>query len=260
AVASGGSVTAARRSLAALSHGARQQALREAAGAARARFVDEAQPGVRGEELVEWREDSGLALGPDANAAVGAYWRAVSEAEPAVTGRVPALADEVGARVAGVEHRVKDVEALRRKLADRLRVDNGSPVPDPDADGAGQRVLTLLAEQGDTLRYTLVIDDRRYASAVSDAAARLDDAAMSLTSFRNTWRGMRYRGINTTWTDPATGVRFEVQFHTPATWRATVLTHPWYEIYRRPDTPPTVREELETRIAAVYAEAPLPRR
>src|SRR5262249_29488372 len=104
------------------------------------------------------------------------------------------------------------------------------------------------------------IDDRRYGSAVSDAASRLDGAAVSLTSFRNTWQGMRYRGINTTWTDPGTGVRFEGQFHTPATRRATGGTHPWYEIYPRPGTPPAVREELATRIAAVYAEAPLPRR
>jgi len=183
----------------------------------------------------------------------------VSEAEPAVTREIRDLADEVGARVAGIEHRVKDVESLRRKLADRLRLDQQAMAPGPESDRAGQRVLRLLAEQGDTLRYTLVIDDRRYASAVSDAAARLDAAAMSLTSFRNTWQGMRYRGINTTWTDPGTGVRFEVQFHTPATWRATVLTHPWYEIYRKPDTPPTVREELDARIAAVYAQAPLPR-
>jgi hypothetical protein len=112
----------------------------------------------------------------------------------------------------------------------------------------------------DTLRYTLVVGTRRYPHAVAAAGARLDRSGLSLSRLRNTWDGPGYRGINSAWTDPGTGVRFEIQFHTPTTRRATLVTHPWYELFRAPGTSPGLRRDLAERIDAVFATAPRPAR
>lgn len=39
-------------------------------------------------------------------------------------------------------------------------------------------------------------------------------------SFKNTFGGDGYQGINTTWRDPSTGHSFEVQLHTPESFAA----------------------------------------
>ena len=49
---------------------------------------------------------------------------------------------------------------------------------------------------------------------------------------RNTWASEQYKGINTQWLEPRSGVRFEVQFHTQASLEAKELTHQAYERIR----------------------------
>jgi hypothetical protein len=42
---------------------------------------------------------------------------------------------------------------------------------------------------------------------------------------KNAWPSDQYKGINTQWREPETGQRFEVQFHTSASFEAKQLTH-----------------------------------
>jgi hypothetical protein len=44
-----------------------------------------------------------------------------------------------------------------------------------------------------------------------------------------------YRGVNSTWLDPTTGQRFEMQFHTPESVVAKTVTHPIYDFSRVAD-------------------------
>jgi hypothetical protein len=247
---SGGSATVARRSLAEMGRSARQAGLRAAAADRRRSLVERALRRGRAADRAPWEGDGGLRLPADVHAAAQAYRRAVQAAEPQVTRRVRGLARAVGGRLVGLEHRLKTAESLNRKLA-TAGAGAGS--------GTGD-LVRVLESQMDTLRYTLVFGARRYPHAVAAAGARLDRSGMSLTRLRNAWDGPGYRGINTSWTDPGTGVRFEIQFHTPSTRRATLVTHPWYEVYRAPGASDELRRELAERIDAVFATAPRPPR
>jgi hypothetical protein len=247
---SGGSATVARRSLAEVGRSARQAGLRAAAAERRSGMVEAAVRQGRAVQRGPWHGDGGLRLPAEVHAAAQAYRRAVQAAEPQVTRRMRGLARAVGGRLVGLEYRLKTAESLNRKLATA-----GAGA----TSGTGDLVRALESQQ-DTLRYTLVFGTRRYPHAVAAAGARLDRSGMSLTRLRNTWDGPGYRGINTSWTDPGTGVRFEIQFHTPTTRRATLVTHPWYERFRAPGASEALRRELAARIDAEYATARRPPR
>lgn len=72
-----------------------------------------------------------------------------------------------------------------------------------------------------------MIDDADYVRAVPQVAAQLEQRGFHLLGKpNNAWFSGRYRGLSTTWLDPAGGAAFEVQFHTPPSWRITQATHP----------------------------------
>jgi hypothetical protein len=248
AVATGGTAAAGRRAAATAARAGRKAELDTAATAGRSKLVVAATE--RAEPAAEGWSGHGLELDPEVAARVASYHRLVARSEGAVTGDMRRLAERVGADLQGLEHRVKELPSLNRKLAG-LVAERGS---DPET------VRLLLVGQGDTLRYTMVLPHRGYVAAVRRAALELDRAGYAGTHVRNWWREPRYHGLNTVWTEPRTGVRFEVQFHTPKTWLATVRTHPWYEELRLPDTSPELQAELSARIGAEYAAAGTPRK
>jgi hypothetical protein len=61
---------------------------------------------------------------------------------------------------------------------------------------------------------------------------------------KNLWAEEQYKGINSQWRRPETGLRIEVQFHTPESLEAKELTHEAYERIRAA-APPGERVELE---------------
>lgn len=60
---------------------------------------------------------------------------------------------------------------------------------------------------------------------------------------RNSWDDEVYRGVNTSWRDHASGLNFEVQFHTPFGFRVKQATHPIYKVQRELD--PTKEQEMK---------------
>lgn len=179
-------------------------------------------------------------------AAADAYWRLNATTEPAVTARISQLAADVGARLDGLEHRLKEPESLKRKLATK-QADEGLPI------------AQLLEGAGDIVRYTLVLDEVVYVKGVTQVATQLDRAGFYRLELNNAWHSGRYRGINSTWVHPPSGTTFEVQFHTPKSWQITRETHPMYEVMRLRSTPASERDTLSALIAAEYTKAPHPR-
>jgi hypothetical protein len=80
----------------------------------------------------------------------------------------------------------------------------------------------------------------------------------TLTTAKNFWGGDRYQGLNLTFHDPATGRPFELQLHTPASWQATVDTHPDYEMLRSEGLDTAQKEFYARRIAARFSTVALP--
>jgi hypothetical protein len=97
----------------------------------------------------------------------------------------------------------------------------------------------------DPVRFTLEHSPDRYADGVIADVEHLKEIGFEELKLKNLWSDEQYKGINSQWRRPETGLRMEVQFHTPASLEAKELTHKAYERIRNPDTSPAERDELE---------------
>ncbi len=138
---------------------------------------------------------------------------------------------EPGRRLAGLEHMLKGEDRLKEKIADELAA-------------PGVSVREALAKVSDPVRYTFTYSPQRYADGVLTDVDRLKAEGFELFKLKNLWAGGQYKGVNSQWRRPETGLRFEVQFHTQESLEAKELTHGAYERIRGAVTP-TERAELE---------------
>jgi hypothetical protein len=136
-------------------------------------------------------------------------------------------------RLAGLEHMLKGVDRLKEKIAERLRYK-----PDLSPRQAS-------AEVPDAVRFTLAYSDSQYTDGVRADVERLQGAGYELLKLKNLWAKDQYKGVNSQWLRPETGLRFEVQFHTQQSREAKELTHQAYERLRDPLTSKTEETELE---------------
>jgi hypothetical protein len=136
-------------------------------------------------------------------------------------------------RLAGLEHMLKGVDRLKEKIAERLRY---NPHLSP-RQAAG--------EVPDAVRFTLEYSESRYTDGVQADVERLQGVGYKLLKLKNLWAKDQYKGINSQWGTPETGLRVEVQFHTPQSREAKELTHKAYERLRDPLTSKAEESELE---------------
>ena len=137
--------------------------------------------------------------------------------------------------LAGVEHMLKGADRLKEKIADILLVESHlSP-------------REALDKVPDAVRYTFTYSLDGYADGVRADIERLKADGFEEIKIKNLWSSSQYKGINSQWRRPETGLRFEVQFHTPESLQAKELTHAAYRRLRRPENETTQveRDELE---------------
>jgi hypothetical protein len=137
-------------------------------------------------------------------------------------------------QLAGLEHMLKGVDRLKEKIADALRAR-----PELTATQA----LSIVP---DPVRFTYTYGPDRYADGVLADVQHLKETGLEEVKLKNLWSDEQYKGINSQWRRPETGLRIEVQFHTPASLEAKELTHKAYERIRSTVTSPTERNELES--------------
>lgn len=164
--------------------------------------------------------------------------------EPEVTALVRDVIDAIGGQLVGVIHRVKTVESLTRKLAEMSRQD-----PTLSVEEVGNEIY-------DVLRYTVVSEDAWYIDVHDRVLAGLGRQGIHLVEDRNRWEGPGYRGFNVRFR--VEGQRFEVQFHTPASYEAAKATRAYYEEFRLAETPLARKAELHALIDAIFAPVPVP--
>jgi hypothetical protein len=138
---------------------------------------------------------------------------------------------EAGRCLAGLNHMLKGEDRLKEKIADFMQ--------SPDAT-----VKDALGMIPDAVRFTFTYTPERYAGGVLADVERLKSEGFELIKLKNLWESEQYKGINTQWRRPETGLRVEVQFHTPESLEAKELTHEAYERIRG-SAPAKEREELE---------------
>jgi len=115
-----------------------------------------------------------------------------------------------------------------------------------------------LASVKDAIRYTFQYTEQHYAAGVDADIDGLKAAGFELVELRNSWRSEEYKGINSRWRVPDSGLLFEVQFHTAISFGAKQLTHQAYERIRNPLTQHAELRELRTFQRKVSAEVPHP--
>ena len=118
------------------------------------------------------------------------------------------------------KHALKDPARFKEKLAERI---GRFPNADPN---------DLAAEIHDGIRYTFILKFDHYTDGVSLAQSKLAEAGYDRIETKPGWHGEEYKGVNSQWEDPTSGVRFEVQFHTSESWDAKQTTHEAYETIR----------------------------
>ena len=156
-------------------------------------------------------------------------------AEPEITRDVRALAQN-GSYLAGLSHRIKEEDSLMHKIL---------------TDAVKDQVDLKQAADGisDVLRYTLVIKDEDYSRQVPEAMEKLTNNNYKVLKFHNAWGGKFYQGINVQLLNPS-GIKTELQFHTPNSYAIKQASHEVYEIRRNPaSTPAEVAEATARSIA-----------
>lgn len=129
-----------------------------------------------------------------------------------------------GGVLVGLEHRLKDTDRLKEKIADKMRF--------KDLDNAAEAAARI----DDAVRYTFCFGGTAYANGHDYVRQGLESAGCKMTYRVNHWSDPQYKGINTRWQTPEGG-RFELQFHTRESYFAKEqLTHRPYERLRSPDT------------------------
>ena len=113
-------------------------------------------------------------------------------------------------------------------------------------------------EVPDAVRFTLAYSERHYTQGVLADVEQLKAEGFELIKLKNLWAKDQYKGINSQWRNPETGVRFEMQFHTPESLEAKELTHKAYERLRSPLTSKAEEDELEHYQHRVNAMIKLP--
>jgi hypothetical protein len=185
-----------------------------------------------------WRGKGGRTLDAARNAEIDfGYARICEVGENVIVPAILRIAGEDPTRtLAGFDRRIKGEDRLKEKISDRMR-------------SKGRSAAEALAQISDVVRFTFTYGETAYADGVRKDLERLEAAGFTQVERRNTWASDQYKGINTQWLEPQSGVRFEVQFHTQASLEAKELTHQAYERIRTitESTPAVDRETAELR-------------
>lgn len=118
-----------------------------------------------------------------------------------ITGELLVLQEEHVSYFAELDQRLKKRERIIGKVLQKMKVDQ-------------KTMLEAINSIGDSLRYTIVVDDKVYVEKVDEYLKKIESFGYSVVRFKNAWGNEYYQGINVTFED-LEGFKFEIQFHTP---------------------------------------------
>jgi len=198
-------------------------------------YPERTRPAPRSQADGGWEADGGRRLTPEQNTDASKACEDIrAEGREVIRPAMERVeAADPDRRLAGLEHMLKGEDRLKEKLADVLFVE-----PNLTAKQAADKVT-------DAVRFTFTYTQQRYAEGVLSDVDRLKSEGFELVKLKNLWKEEQYKGINSQWRRPETGLRFEMQFHTPESLEAKELTHQAYERLRGIQVDQVERDELE---------------
>lgn len=166
-------------------------------------------------------------------------------AEKAATSDLRDVIEGSGGQMVGLEHRVKGLTSLTRKIHDK-------------AITRGQSLEESASKISDALRYTAVLDAKDYTKGVKATLKSLRKKGYEVDELETHWqRGDAYNGVHAIIRHP-NGTKLEVQFHTPESLEAKGKTHVIYEKARQADTTPQERTRLTQMMIQIADAARIP--
>jgi hypothetical protein len=123
---------------------------------------------------------------------------------------------------------------------------------------SGESPEKLVAKIHDGIRYTFLSDTTSYVRSVWETTEKLQDHGFELILRSNDWGEPEYKGVNTRWRDPDSGLLFEVQLHTHQSWAAKQRTHDAYEKINDTRTPVAEVERARKFQQEISGQVPLP--
>ncbi len=153
-------------------------------------------------------------------------------------------------------HLIEGTEAFALKEPDRFKEKLARLIRDePDSDPA-----EILSRINDGVRYTFIYAEEQYSSGVMEVCAALADGGFELYERKNAWvdETKAYQGVNSSWMDHESEQLFEVQIHTPTSWRAKQEGHLAYEIIQGPSSTPEERAAAAQLQEHVFGEVSIP--
>jgi hypothetical protein len=130
------------------------------------------------------------------------------------------------------KYALKSLDRFKEKLAKLIE---RYPGQDPES-------LTMQIHDG--IRYTFLSDTDNYVLGLRELTSRLQESSYEPMFQVNNWGDDEYKGVNTRWRDPSSGLIFEVQIHTPEGLQAKEQTHDSYERINDIRTPVAEVERL----------------
>jgi hypothetical protein len=128
------------------------------------------------------------------------------------------------------------------------------------SDEPGSDLHEIISRINDGVRYTFHYLDQYYASGVTEVRDSLTNAGFELYELKNAWadESKTYKGVNSTWRDISSGVLFEVQVHTAASWEAKQQSHELYEVIESRSSTPQEKMRARGEQDQIFARVPVP--
>jgi hypothetical protein len=194
-----------------------------------------------------WHGDGNRVLASPVNERIEAECDRIAEREEQIlTPKVREVESQDPHRhLVGLEHCRKGRDRIKEKVAEAIEQYGRSP----------KEAVSLVP---DSIRYTFQYHEAHYTQGVQDDIVHLKEQGFELVGLKNSWLDEQYKGINSRWIEPASGQRFELQFHTRISFEAKQLTHGPYERLRSGQADEFEEMVLEAFQKKVAAEVPIP--
>lgn len=179
----------------------------------------------------------------DVIAAARAVRERAADMDKAITKQMIDAANAHGARLEGLEFRLKSEQSIARKVQERAALTGKDP-------------MAIAEELSDITRYTMVFPRQQYAASAVRVLKDLEEEGSALR-IKNYWQqGDPYQGINVAITT-SDDLKVELQFHTPGSIKAKEVIHKYYEAFRE-STNNDKRWSLYKRMVRIAMKIPMP--
>ena len=193
-------------------------------------------------ESVKWKETQAIYRKSNA------YGKIIAK-EPEITADLTKISNDTGVSMIGLEHRVKTKDSFLRKVG-----------TDSNHSLDAQVITDTINSTNDVIRYTYQDNPLNLTNAYMNVTDAMKAKGYEVIRVKNTWldKHSAYKGVNCIFKAPS-GQKFEVQFHTPESFKIKDgPMHKLYEQSRLETTTPEKQAELNKKMFELSAQLEVP--